>query len=499
MYQLRSALPAGLRFGDIFSSLAPFRNALPWFQQKLFPVESLYLTGMLNLGPLGQLPGVCTYTLLTLGFRFRDENQQAVISLLEKAAGEIIFSYPWLAGQIVNDMPGDEKEASSGTYKVIEYKPHGQTSKFIHVKDCKKLLPKYEDIVKARAPLSMLDGSIISPAYGFPYMYPSDVTQPVILMQANFVQGGLLLTSCGHHLTMDANGHEQFLRQFARLCRSEKLLEEHVHFGNADQQTIIPPLNPGEKPSPLQMLRCPSKLNDRPGAWPPSGPGATWKCFRFTAAKIAALKVEALKDCSTRSNVKYISSNDAVTTFIFSSLTAFRSKTLPEDSRTMLIRAVNSRKRLDPSISEGYMGHSILCCYTTLPLSKILKNSLSTTAIKVRQSLIEVNDHQARSFFHLLKAEKDRTTFNYGAKMNPATDLMITSFAGQQLYSTSFGDLLGMPDFVRRPRLPDGKGLCYLLPKTRDGDIDIVIGLSDEEYEGLKGDLKWNEFAEAIE
>ena len=166
---------------------------------------------MLNLGPLGQFPGVCTYTILTLGFRVKDENQQAVISLLEEAASEIVLSYPWLAGQVVNEKSEDEKEASSGTYKVVKYKPHEQISQFIHVKDCKKLLPKYEEIVKARAPLSTLDGSIICPAYGFPYMYPNDVTQPVILMQANFVQGGLLLTSCGHHLTMDANGHEQFL------------------------------------------------------------------------------------------------------------------------------------------------------------------------------------------------------------------------------------------------------------------------------------------------
>jgi hypothetical protein len=74
--------------------------------------------------------------------------------------------------------------------------------------------------------------------------------------------------------------------------------------------------------------------------------------------------------------------------------------------------------------------------------------------------------------------------------INPETDLMITSFVGQQLYSTSFGSLLGIPDFVRRPRLPDSKGLCYMLPLTREGDIVIEIGLSDEENEGLKNDAR---------
>lgn len=134
-----------------------------------------------------------------------------------------------------------------------------------------------------------------------------------------------------------------------------------------------------------------------------------------------------------------------------------------------------------------------------LPLRNVLEDSLSTTAINVRKSLMEIDDHQVRSFSSLLQSEKDRTTFGYGAKMNPEADFMITSFAAQRLYSTSFGDVLGMPDFIRRPRLPDGKGLCYMLPKTRDGDIDIVIGFSDEECEGLKTDAAWMDYAEIIE
>ena len=144
------------------------------------------------------------------------------------------------------------------------------------------------------------------------------------------------------------------------------------------------------------------------------------------------------------------------------------------------------------------MGLSILISFASFPLQHILSDSLSSTTIKVRQSLLAVNDHEVRSFFSLLKSEKDKTTINSGAKMNPETDLLFTSFAAQQLYSESFG-ALGMPDFVRRPRLPDGTGLCYLMPKTREGDIDVIIGLSDEEFEGLKGDARWTDYAEAIE
>lgn len=56
-----------------------------------------------------------------------------------------------------------------------------------------------------------------------------------------------------------------------------------------------------------------------------------------------------------------------------------------------------------------------------------------------------------------------------------------------------------MPDFVRRPRVPDGKGLCYMLPVTREGDVDIVIGLLDKEYDGSKTDARWTSNAEISE
>jgi hypothetical protein len=53
-------------------------------------------------------------------------------------------------------------------------------------------------------------------------------------------------------------------------------------------------------------------------------------------------------------------------------------------------------------------------------------------------------------------------------------------------------------DFIRRPNLPDGRNLYYLMPATREGDIDLVAGLSKEEFNGLQKYREWNEYAEFI-
>ena len=63
------------------------------------------------------------------------------------------------------------------------------------------------------------------------------------------------------------------------------------------------------------------------------------------------------------------------------------------------------------------------------------------------------------------------------------------------VYNAYFGIL---QDFIRRPNLPDGSNLYYMMPATREGDIDLIAGLSKEEFDSLQKDRKWNEYAEFI-
>lgn len=454
---------------------------------------------MFTLGPMGQLTCISTYTLVTLGFPLKDEiQQQNVVSTLEDAAAQMVEAYPWLTGQVIIEKPEEEKLTATGTFKIIEYEPHAGKSKFVQVKDCRNLCPSFEEISEARAPLSMLDGSIICPAYGFANFYPDNVLKPVTYVQANFIKGGVLLTICSYHNVMDGNGNEQFIRQFASLCCGQKLPEEDVRIGNSDQTTIIPPLKPGQDLDPLEGYRCPSSLGAPATTWPPAR-GHLWRCFRIPQAKVATLKSQASILCSSDdSDIKYISSNDAVTAFIWTRLMATRSTWLPKDSTTSLIRAVNGRQRLDPPIPASYMGHSILCCETKIPLQSATNHSLSSVTAQLRHTLLNVDDRQVRSFFQLLENEKDKTTISYSPRMNLRTDLMITSFTSQKLYQMSFGETLGLPAFVRRPMLPDATSLLYLMPRTREGDIDLVAGFTQDELDGLRKDEKWLEHTEFI-
>jgi trichothecene 3-O-acetyltransferase len=144
------------------------------------------------------------------------------------------------------------------------------------------------------------------------------------------------------------------------------------------------------------------------------------------------------------------------------------------------------------------MGHAVMVSCTPVPLEEALNEPLSALAIKVRRDIGQVNDHAMRSLFHLLQTSKDKTIINYGATMNGEADIMLTSWVAQKLYDASFGDILGKPDFVRRPKLPDALSLGYLMPLTREGDVDVIISLSDEDFEALQADTKWQEFVDFL-
>lgn len=52
--------------------------------------------------------------------------------------------------------------------------------------------------------------------------------------------------------------------------------------------------------------------------------------------------------------------------------------------------------------------------------------------------------------------------------------------------------------FLRRPSLFEGGNLCYLMPATREGHVDLIAGLTEGEFAGLQKDGKWMGVAELI-
>jgi len=141
----------------------------------------------------------------------------------------------------------------------------------------------------------------------------------------------------------------------------------------------------------LDRFRAPSSLGNPPGDWPPSSAEDSWRCFRFSKAKVAELKELGSKYCKEE-GVEYISSNDAVTAFIWQRFMIARIKLgLPIEGESTLIRAINARAKARPPIPKAYMGHVILCGNAAVPMASFIDPTLYHPVHELRRSLQDVS------------------------------------------------------------------------------------------------------------
>jgi hypothetical protein len=383
---------------------------------------------------------------------------------------------------------------SSGTYEIVPYPPHENKSP-VRRKDCTELCPSYEELLRADAPFSMLDGDILCPMKGMGYAYDPSTELPVFIVQANFVKGGLLLCFASMHNALDMNGQGAVLKMFAAAGRGEELDPALLAVENMDADKIVPLLKPGEPSRSHESMRRPSTLTASPS---PAGRPmlAPWNYWRLSGDKLPALKKAA---CGP---TDWVSTNDAITAFLVQRLTAVRvaAGRVAANEAVHLQRGVDSRSILKPPVPDGYLGHLVALADTEWPTAQELCDaSLSDAALKIRSSLREVDDHFIRSLATLIKTTEDKTTIFYGAANNAGRDFLVSSWA--QLHWLSrcdFGPGLGTVDFVRRARLPDVPGLTYIMPKDRKGDMHLAASMSPEDFVGLVNDKQWREFADLV-
>ena len=452
---------------------------------------------MEELGPFDQLPFLRTYTLMMLCFSLPPSVDRSELrSRLFRAAQTLTSSFPFLAGQVIREPSTQEgPQAHSGTYQIRPYKRPSENDSVCLVKDVSDTSPGYDQIYEARAPASLLDGHTLAPLKGQPDHYTDSDPQPVLVIQANWVQGGLLLCFAGMHMVMDGNGLGQIIRLFAKACRGEDFSVAEIQNGNLPRANAVPPLALNQTPMlHPELRRCTSNATTAAYVGHCAEPdGLFWTYFRFSAASLVKLKEKASEGCQT--DRKWISTNDAVSALLWRALSVARASHLPPQEPLTLLRAVNGRRCLNPPVADSYTGNMVAGAFASMSRQDLTHDlSLSAIALHVRKATLSNDDHYIRSLAHLIRSEPDKTTIAFEVD-RADRDLIISSWAHLSVFE-SFGDLLGTPDFLRRPTLTPSEGYAYLMPKDLDGNIDVTLSLREIDLARMKGDRIWMSYAE---
>jgi hypothetical protein len=449
---------------------------------------------------LGQLPLLKIYTQICFCFSVADaSSHSAIINTLTNGLERLSASFPWLAGQVVNEGSG---EGNTGIFKI---KPLEKIPRLV-VKDLghDPSIPTMDALRRANFPISMLDETIIAPCKtlpGNPNESASD-SAPVFLLQANFITGGLMLTIVGQHNTMDMIGQGQIMELFSKACRNEQFTSEELSSGNLARHNLIPLLDNSykqgselarqiAKPTPSHPIS--SGTNGNPA--PP--PKCTWTYFTFHPTSLTALKSLATKTITLTSG--YISTDDALSAFIWQSVIRARLPRLNLTAKPTLARAVDVRHYLD--IPQTYPGLVQNMTYHTYTLQKLVEEPSGAVASQLRSALDPKTSslgYNTRALATFLSRSPDKSVISFTATLDLSADLMISSWAKLDCYELDFNLGLGKPKAVRRPRFEPVESLIYLMPRTLDGEIAIAICLRDEDMERLRADEEFTKYARYI-
>ena len=452
---------------------------------------------------LGQQPGLNRlYTQICFCFSVSDACSHSVITnTLTAGLERLLASFPWLAGQVVNEGLG---EGNSGIFKI---QPWEETPRLV-VKDRRHdpLIPTMDALRQANFPFSMLDESIIAPRKTLPGSpdEPLSDPAPVFLLQATFITGGLLLTFVGNHQTMDMTGQGQVIDLFSKACRNEQFTSEELSCGNLARRNLIPFLDDSyeqgselahqiAKPTPSHPTL--SGTNDQLA--PPSTPECTWAYFSFEPSSLTILKALATRTIALPSG--HISTDDALSAFIWQSVMRARCSRLSPAVEVTLARAVDIRRYLD--ISPTYPGVVNNMSYHTYTLQKLLEEPLGGVTSQLRSAIDPRTSnlgYNTRALATLLNRTRDKNNIEVTATLDLSVDIMVSSWAKLDCYKLDFNLGLGKPASVRRPQFTPVESLIYLMPKRLDGEIAVGICLRNEDLERLRVDEEFAKYGRYI-
>ncbi|KAK1991666.1 trichothecene 3-O-acetyltransferase [Colletotrichum falcatum] len=434
---------------------------------------------------LGQLPNLNIYTQIAVCFSVEDESSiPSIISTLNNGLERLTAAFPWIAGQVVNEGASGD---STGIFKI---QPHEATPPLV-IKDLRDDVssPTMDAMKRAGFPFHMLDESVVAARPTLP-IDPAlaGKPQPVFIVQATFIQGGLILTFLGQHQAMDGVGQGQIIDLLSKACRNESFTDDEVAAGNLPRHDIIPLLEDYQSgPEVEPMMVSPPK---KPSSAPAS---CRWAYFDFSASSLRALKSTAMETVKSG----YVTTDDAVTAFVWRSVSRARAPGLSPDEEIKLGRAVDVRGYL--GVPQKFLGIVHNMTYNSSSLRHLVDAPLGEAARELRSKVDpRALSYSTRAFATVLDRSPDKRGFSFAGKFSLDKDLMISSWAKLGLYDQDFGLGLGKPESVRRPQFTPFEGLSYLMPKSRDGSIALAISLSDKDMGRLKEDQEWVKYAEYI-
>ena len=202
----------------------------------------------------------------------------------------------------------------------------------------------YEQLVAAGVPPNVMNKEILSNQPEWPKL---EVRHPALAIQANFIEGGLILCFAFHHAVADGGSFVTFLKAFAAATKSRSstsllspVAKRLTYCCDSDSDILVldkfPEYHYTDIPS---RIRRPTEITNR--------------IFTFSATTVQKLE-EAIKDQLKKNplGVSFVSNIACLSSLIWVAVIRARRARLFPDETTKMGIAVNARGIMDPKLPE---------------------------------------------------------------------------------------------------------------------------------------------------
>ena len=428
--------------------------------------------------------------------------QDTIITNVRDAVDKLTAQIPWLAGRVLHT-PGPPGCSSSGHYTMAPWPSDAPKNEIVHVNHCEDLMPPMTRILRAGAPISLLDDKTLIPCPSLPIPHGLE-PPPVLIIRLNFLRGGLIVNMSTHHMAIDGTGLVQIMRLLANILQGrEEIPSAELEQANRDRRRVVPLVPPGEPVKDHSHLRAPPGHVTAPPSSPPK-----WCCFKLPILSLPALRKNATPppSASSLSSPQQLSDNDVLCAFFWQRITASRlARGFSPDTLTKMTRTIDARGAVGVPVT--YMGHLTYYSVTQLPMGQVASLPLSSIAQILRRELNAANTPWSiRSYATFMSREPDKSRLVYAGLRNLDTDLGVTAFSASQSIGQetdgsampdSFGPVLGQLKHTRRPNVFPLTGGITLCP-IEGGALPIVMCMPEADLDALQKDSEWRHYTRYI-
>lgn len=437
------------------------------------------------------------YTPLLLFFKFDVTVLQDVVCHdLKTGLASLINDVPFLAGNVVmedeesGNLQVDIPEGAGVMFKVKEM-----------VDSAKGPILDFEELEKASFSSSLLNMSEISPTHYIP-----ELVAPVLLIQANFIRGGLVLTSYIHHSTTDGRGLMTIWKRWAKyvsaaatsrtVLKSESFPEETLdrsilfpHTGTWRNLYEFPGFAKVCNSTTNQPRQKIQRLINRP--------------LELSIAHwyISPANLQAMEELGKPADDVggSLTASCVLAAFLWQHCTRVRRLERRGITDVSIFVRCDFRRRIDPPLHPDFLGNAVVHCEAKIPLDELLSSKPGT--LHRVASLISgcIDWYTSDNMWDLFSAMSANT--RYG-ETEPTMDLFsesvfkITDLSSIPLQDSQWGPIMGNPSTMRLPGVFVLNGEAVVLPRLPDGGLELSTHLPIAALEELKADAEFTKYVE---